>query len=98
MCLGRATGVSSCDGADAVHSVGAVEEPKHRKGEEQASMIMAMTRKIALGLGVIYLGLGVLGFVPGAPIGGLAVDPTHSLAHLFVGLIALWGSQAVGTR
>src|SRR5262249_14193868 len=61
-------------------------------------MSMAMTRKIALGLGVFYLGLGALGFVPTAPIGGLAVDPTHNLAHVFVGLVALWGSQSANVR
>ena len=57
-------------------------------------MSTAMTRKIALVAGVFYLGIGALGFVPNLALGGLATDPVHNLAHVFVGLLCLWGSQS----
>jgi hypothetical protein len=61
-------------------------------------MSTAMTRKIALFAGVAYLGIGAIGFVPNLALAGLATDPVHNLAHLFVGLLCLWGSQARNPR
>ena len=61
-------------------------------------MFTATTRKIALVVGAFYVGLGVLGFIPGISLSGLATDPVHSFAHILVGLLALWASQSAETR
>lgn len=61
-------------------------------------MITAMSRKLTLVVGVFYLGLGALGFIPAIPLTGLATDPVHSFAHILVGLLALWASQTAESR
>jgi hypothetical protein len=59
--------------------------------------------KISLGLGIAYLLIGVLGFVPGitqpstAPGQGLllgifAVNTIHNLAHLILGAALVWAA------
>lgn len=61
-------------------------------------------RSVALGLGVFYVAIGVLGFVPGVTNNGLllgifAVNTLHNVAHLIIGLVLVWGarSAAVGS-
>jgi hypothetical protein len=59
--------------------------------------------KISLGLGLVYLLIGVLGFIPGitqpstAPGQGLllgifAVNTVHNLAHLVLGAALVWAA------
>jgi hypothetical protein len=59
--------------------------------------------KISLGLGIAYLAIGVLGFIPGvtqlssAPGQGLllgifAVNTIHNLAHLVLGAALVWAA------
>ena len=68
-------------------------------------------RKIALGFGVVYLAIGVLGFVPGVTVPGehpghglllgiFAVNTLHNLVHLLagVGLVAAGVSPAGAAR
>jgi hypothetical protein len=60
--------------------------------------------KISLGLGIAYLLIGVLGFIPGitqpstAPGQGLllgifAVNTIHNLAHLVLGAALVWAAR-----
>ena len=62
--------------------------------------------KISLGLGLVYLLIGVLGFIPGitqpssAPGQGLllgifAVNTVHNLAHLVLGAALVWAATTV---
>lgn len=52
-----------------------------------------------LALGVFYVLIGVLGFVPGVTNNGLllgifAVNALHNLAHLIIGLVLVWGARS----
>jgi hypothetical protein len=51
-------------------------------------------RSLALVLGIVYLGLGVLGLMPGA-LAGLPVSPALALVHLAMGA---WGLAAYAGR
>ena len=64
-------------------------------------MFCSAGMKISLGLGLAYLAIGVLGFIPGitvpssAPGQGLllgifAVNTIHNLAHLGLGAALVW--------
>jgi hypothetical protein len=59
--------------------------------------------KISLGLGLAYLLIGVLGFIPGITqpstmsgqgllLGIFAVNTVHNLAHLVLGLALVWAA------
>jgi uncharacterized protein DUF4383 len=48
-------------------------------------------RTLALVLGVLYLGLGVLGLMPGALAGLFPLNPALALVHLAIGA---WGIAA----
>lgn len=52
-------------------------------------------RSLALVLGVLYLGLGALGLMPGAAAGLLSVNPMLALVHLVLGA---WGLAAYSGR
>jgi hypothetical protein len=66
---------------------------------KESQMTMSLTRKIAIGVGVFYLAIGAIGLLPAAPFQlGFATDPAHDFAHLFVGLLALWGARAIDPR
>src|SRR5437764_1334678 len=68
-------------------------------------MSRSMAVKVALGLGAVYLLVGVLGFVPGitvpngmAPGQGLllgifAVNTIHNLAHIILGAALVYGAM-----
>jgi hypothetical protein len=53
------------------------------------------TRSLALVLGVVYLGLGVLGLMPGALAGLFPVNPALALVHVAIGV---WGLAAYTGR
>ena len=53
------------------------------------------TRSLALVLGVLYLGLGVLGLMPGALAGLFPVNPALALVHVAIGV---WGLAAYTGR
>ena len=66
-------------------------------------MSRSAAMKISLGLGLAYLAIGVLGFIPGitvassAPGQGLllgifAVNTIHNLAHLVLGAALVWAA------
>jgi hypothetical protein len=66
-------------------------------------MSRSAAKKISLGLGLAYLAIGVLGFIPGitvassAPGQGLllgifAVNTVHNLAHLVLGAALVWAA------
>ncbi|QIN81296.1 DUF4383 domain-containing protein [Rubrobacter tropicus] len=55
-----------------------------------------MVRTFALVVGIVFLVVGILGFIPGLTTGGgeyllgiFAVDATHNLIHLLVGALGL---------
>ena len=61
-----------------------------------------MAQKITLGLGIFYVAIGVLGFVPGITSNGhllgiFAVNALHNIAHLVLGAALIWGSMSAAT-
>lgn len=57
------------------------------------------SQKITLGLGIFYIAIGILGFVPGITSNGLllgifAVNTIHNIAHLLVGAGLVWGATS----
>lgn len=55
-----------------------------------------MTRTFALVIGIVFLVVGILGFIPGVTTGGgefllgiFAVDAVHNLIHLLVGVLGI---------
>ena len=58
-----------------------------------------MIRKMAMVFGVIFLAVGLLGFVPGITenghlLGIFHVNPAHNLVHILSGLAALLAAKA----
>jgi Domain of unknown function (DUF4383) len=64
-------------------------------------MSTATAQKVSLAFGVVYLLVGVLGFIPGVTmpstmpgqgllLGIFAVNTVHNLAHLVVGAALIW--------
>ncbi len=61
-----------------------------------------MVQKLAWAFGIVFLVVGVLGFVPGLTSGGMllgifTVDSLHNLIHILSGVLAIaaaWGSGA----
>ena len=58
-----------------------------------------MAQKITLGLGIFYVAIGILGFVPGITTNGhllgiFAVNALHNIAHLVLGAALIWGSMS----
>lgn len=58
-----------------------------------------MAQKITLGLGIFYVAIGILGFVPGITSNGhllgiFAVNALHNIAHLVLGAALIWGSMS----
>ncbi len=55
-------------------------------------------QRITLGLGVVYVAIGLLGFVPGTSngllLGIFAVNALHNIAHLVIGAVLIWGSMS----
>lgn len=56
-------------------------------------------QQITLWLGVFYVAIGILGFVPGITSDGLllgifAVNALHNIIHLVVGAVLIWGSRS----
>src|SRR6476619_2034308 len=70
-------------------------------------MSITAARKAITGLGVVYLLIGVLGFVPalvvptavagqGLLLGVFAVNTIHNLAHLVLGAVMLYAGSSDG--
>lgn len=64
---------------------------------------MSVNAKMAaMILGVIFLAVGVLGFIPNplvSPSGIFAVNPAHNVVHIVSGLVILGGAySAIGAR
>ena len=68
-------------------------------------MNLATAKKLSLAFGIVYLAVGVLGFIPGvtvassAPGQGLllgifAVNAVHNVAHLVLGAALVWASMS----
>jgi hypothetical protein len=58
-----------------------------------------VAQKITLVLGIVYVAVGILGFVPGITSDGLllgifAVNALHNIAHLALGAALIWGSMS----
>jgi len=58
-----------------------------------------VSQKITLGLGIFYVAIGILGFVPGITSNGMllgifAVNALHNIAHLALGAVLIWGSMS----
>ena len=56
-------------------------------------------QRITLWLGVFYVLIGILGFVPGITSNGLllgifAVNALHNIAHLVIGAALVWASRS----
>jgi hypothetical protein len=71
-------------------------------GEFVGGRFMSTKQKITLGFGVVYLIVGILGFLPGITVatdkpgqglllGIFAVNTIHNLVHLAAGAILVWG-------
>jgi hypothetical protein len=63
---------------------------------------MSTKQKITLGFGILYIIVGILGFVPGVTVatdkpgqglllGIFAVNAIHNIVHLVAGAILVWG-------
>jgi Domain of unknown function (DUF4383) len=59
-----------------------------------------MTAKTAaIIIGIVFLAVGVLGFIPNplvSPDGIFAVNSMHNLVHLVSGVVILWGAYGFG--
>jgi hypothetical protein len=60
-------------------------------------------KNVMLGLGIFYVAIGVLGFVPGVTnngflIGIFAVNALHNIVHLALGAALIWGSRTVNNK
>jgi hypothetical protein len=58
-----------------------------------------LQQKITLVLGIVYVAIGILGFVPGITSDGLllgifAVNTLHNIAHLVLGAVLIWASMS----
>ncbi len=54
-------------------------------------------RTAAILIGIVFLAVGVLGFIPNplvSPTGVFAVNPAHNLVHIVSGLVLLAGAYA----
>jgi hypothetical protein len=56
-------------------------------------------QRITLALGIVYVIVGVLGFIPGITSNGLllgvfAVNTLHNIAHLALGAVLVWGGMS----
>jgi len=54
-------------------------------------------RTAAIVIGIVFLTVGVLGFIPNplvSPTGVFAVNPAHNLVHIVSGLVLLAGAYA----
>lgn len=54
---------------------------------------------VTLALGVFYIAIGILGFVPGVTNNGLllgifAVNTLHNIVHLLAGAVLVWGARS----
>ena len=63
---------------------------------------MSTVQRITLGLGVVYIAIGILGFIPGITVpagppgqglllGIFAVNTVHNIVHLIAGAVLIWG-------
>jgi hypothetical protein len=60
-----------------------------------------VAKNVTLGLGIFYVAIGILGFVPGITTDGMllgifAVNALHNVAHLVLGAILVWGAMSPG--
>jgi len=54
-------------------------------------------QRISLWLGVFYVAIGILGFVPGVTANGLlifAVNALHNIVHVVLGAALIWASRS----
>jgi hypothetical protein len=57
-------------------------------------------KTITLALGIVYIAIGILGFVPGIVtaegllLGIFAVNTLHNIAHLALGAVLVWGRMS----
>jgi hypothetical protein len=66
---------------------------------------MSTTQKITVGLGIFYVLIGILGFIPGITVpsgepgqglllGIFAVNTLHNITHLLVGVVLIGGGMS----
>jgi hypothetical protein len=66
---------------------------------------MSTGQRISLALGIAYIAIGVLGFIPGITVpstpagqgmllGIFAVNPLHNVAHLVLGAVLVWAGMS----
>jgi hypothetical protein len=66
---------------------------------------MSTTQRITVGFGIVYLAVGILGFIPGMTVassqpgqglllGIFAVNTLHNVTHLLVGAVLVWAGVA----
>jgi hypothetical protein len=58
-----------------------------------------MLKKIALVFGVVFIAVGLLGFVPAAApdghlLGLFHINPLHNVVHIASGAVALWAAMS----
>lgn len=52
-----------------------------------------MAKKIAMTIGVVFIAVGLLGFVSNPILGIFAAGTVHSLVHLISGIFLVWSSK-----
>jgi hypothetical protein len=68
---------------------------------------VSTAQKISVGFGIVYLAVGILGFIPGITtpstqpgqgllLGIFAVNTLHNIVHLAAGAILVWAGMSAG--
>ena len=68
---------------------------------------MSTAQKTSIGLGIVYLAVGILGFIPalvapstqpgqGLLLGIFAVNTIHNIVHLVAGAVLIWAGTSAG--
>jgi hypothetical protein len=58
---------------------------------------VGLNRLVAAVFGVVYVAVGIAGFVTGSPLFGLfPINAVHNVVHIVLGAILLWGMMNTG--
>lgn len=68
---------------------------------------MSAAQKTSVGLGIVYIAVGILGFIPalvmpstqpgqGLLLGIFAVNTIHNIVHLVAGAVLVWAGMSTG--
>lgn len=57
-----------------------------------------MSKKLAKILGIVFILVGVLGFINNPILGVFEVDTMHNIVHILLGAILVWGSKGNASK